>query len=162
MAEATGATLLDTVLEGLGDRPLVTTARICLVGKLSGESPPATFASWCDNYCRSPADVTGLLLLLDSGWIMTVEGQTSDLLPLLRGMEEQLTPGGSLSTVKVVAQQEDVRCRYYPKWCAATARPSSLFPLFSGAETDVARFCSRLPGATTRCRSSVAITPRSR
>lgn len=115
------ATLLGTVLDRLGEngRSLVTLTRMCLVGKLSGTSNAdiATFASWCDNFCRAPAEVTGLLLMVDGGFITTVEGPTNDLLPFLRALNSQLEPGGSLTTLKVVSQQEDVRGRYFPKWC---------------------------------------------
>lgn len=110
--------LLDTVTDSLAaaGRPLVTLSRVCLVGKLSGVVPDATFKTWCETYVRSPAEVTGLLLLLDSGFLATIEGPTNDLLPLLKAMAEQLEPGGSLAAVKVVSQQEDVRSRYFPSW----------------------------------------------
>ena len=112
------ATLLDTVLDNItaASRPLVPVTRVCLVGKLSGTMPDAQFAAWCDNYTRPPAEVTGLLLLLDGGFLMTVEGPTNDLLPFLRGLLDQLEPGSALASAKVVAQQEDVHQRYYPKW----------------------------------------------
>jgi len=115
---ADSATLLGTVLDRLNEnnRSLVTLSRVCLVGKLSGTTPEAAFSAWCDNYFRPPADVTGLLLQLDSGFIVTMEGATNDLLPFLRALTDQLEPGGSCSSAKVVAQQEDVRGRYFPKW----------------------------------------------
>ena len=117
-------TLLDTVLDGLvaAGRPLLTITRMCLIGKLSDASPASAFAAWCENYCRPPAEITGLLLLLDGGWIMTVEGPTNDLLPFLRAMHADLSqPGASLATVKVVSQQEDVRSRFFPSWASHKA-----------------------------------------
>ena len=116
-------TLLDTVLDGLvtAGRPLLTITRMCLIGKLSDGSSASAFAAWCDNYCRPPAEITGLLLQLDGGWIMTVEGPTNDLLPFLRAMHTDLSPGGSLVTVKLVSQQEDVRSRFFPIWASHKA-----------------------------------------
>jgi len=119
------SSVLDSTLERLegADRPLRTTTRMCLIGKLSGGDKE--FAQWCENYCRPPAEVTGLLLQLDGGWIMTVEGTTNDILPFLRALAMQLSPDQQVldpdqpfrvATVKVVSQQEDVRARYYSSW----------------------------------------------
>jgi len=125
MAEAapkpTGASLLDTTIDRLTElaprpAPLLPLGRVCLVGALSEPSATAAFAKWVSPFFEKPAEVTGLLLLLESGWIMTVEGPSADLIAFLRKLHQQLAAGKMVSTAKVVSCQEDVRSRYFPTW----------------------------------------------
>ena len=112
------ATLLDTTIERLteADRSLLPLTRMTMAGKLAdaGSDGPA-LASLLEGYAKPPASVTGLLLLLEGGFIVTMEGSAGEILPMLRAMNVELG-SGMLATCKVIAAQEDVRKRYFPSW----------------------------------------------
>jgi hypothetical protein len=117
-AKPTGTSLLDTTIDRLTEeqRPLLPLARLCLIGMLTDASATASFAKWVSPFFEKPAEVTGLLLQLESGWIMTIEGPSADLIAFLKKLHEQLLAGKMLGTTKVISCQEDVRKRYFPTW----------------------------------------------
>lgn len=102
-------------LEG-ASRSLQPITRVCLVGRLAPGAAAASFSSWCQAFTKPPAQLTGLLLLLPTGWLQIVEGPPADVVSFVRAMEAQLAPGEHLSVAKVVSTQEDVRERFYPGW----------------------------------------------
>lgn len=113
--------LVDTVLDKLqaAGRGLTPLTRVCLVGQLAPGTSASHFGDWCSNVTADHRDVTGLLLLLPTGWIQTIEGPAADVMPYLHAIAGQL--GNLLSSVKVIGCQEDVRGRYFMEWAFTQA-----------------------------------------
>lgn len=102
-------------------KPLQPLGRLCLVG-----GPHPSIGSWHEKAVRTVtkaadpkdqnAQLTGLLLVVQTGWIHLVEGSTPSLSAYLSLLRAEEQTGGAVRTVKVASCMDDVPRRTFSRW----------------------------------------------
>lgn len=118
-------TLLGLTLRLLAerDKPLQPLSRLCIVGASSG---PGQASNWHERALQSiaadadpddaHAPLTGLFLVLPTGWIHFVEGSLPGLSAYVRLLREEEASGGAVRGVKVASCMDDVPSRTFSRW----------------------------------------------
>lgn len=114
MAEAN---MLQVMIDRLSDagRSLQPIARICMLGSLKHGVDKSFYEKWCRKQLDQ-GEVTGLLLLMPTGWIQLLEGSHALLVAFLRSLDVEL--GTTHEAIKVIHAAEDVPKRMFRIWNA--------------------------------------------
>ena len=113
--------MLQVTLDRLKDagRSLQPLARICLVGRFEQGVDKSSHERTCRAHFSALDEekgVTGLLMMLPSGWIHLVEGPHASLTGFLRTLHGQV--GAIHEGIKVIHSAEDVLQRSFSSWNA--------------------------------------------
>ncbi|KAL3926987.1 MAG: hypothetical protein SGPRY_003034 [Prymnesium sp.] len=109
--------MLQLALESMrrASQPLLPLSRLCLVGQ-TAEGGGKAWEKFCTTIVREAPDdgITGLLLVLPSGWVMLAEGSHPALMSLLHAIRGQ--QGKLIHLGRVIHQSEDVPARFFSAW----------------------------------------------
>jgi len=112
--------MLQVVLEGLNtaERSMQPLVRVCVVGKAMDHTN--SWDKWCAGFTKeligTDKAITGLLLMLPTGWIMMAEGVHASVTAFLRATTAQ--KGKLYETAKVIHHAEDISGRCFQAWGA--------------------------------------------
>lgn len=123
-AEPSAPSLLSNHLQRLDTAGVSITPmnRVFLAGSVAeGFKPEAVIAA--HEAAFSGLDVTGLMLILPTGWVGIVEATLKPLSALLKKLDEE----ECVANVKMVGHNEDVPARYFTFW-SAKVRAAPLCP----------------------------------